>query len=159
MHYDFRYQVYHCIDCQLHTYFHSLTYTIIYSLTHSFTHLHSHLLTCTFTRSLTNSQIGREWGAATTEGLQVFGLDDELIFAPEDLSVEATPQAVYTAIKNKNHGLAVTLALQLSLSEFKVLEAAIESTPMNNIEIVVKTIHPNRFKDLFKFLTQQIVSY
>ena len=110
------------------------------------------------TSALRFSISGREWAAATTEGLQVFGLDDELIFAPEDLSIEATPTAVYDAIKNKNHGLAVSLALKLSLSEQKVLLAAIESVPLNNIEVVVKTIHPTRFKDMFKFLTQQIVS-
>ena len=103
------------------------------------------------------SASGHEWAAATTEGLQVFALDDELIFAPDDLSIEATPSAVYSAIKNKNYGLAVTLALKLSLAEMDVLTAAIESVPVSSIEVVVNSLHPSKFRDLFKFLSQKLV--
>lgn len=109
------------------------------------------------TSAIKFSASGHEWAAATTEGLQVFALDDELIFAPDDLSIDATPSAVYSAIKNKNYGLAVTLALKLSLAEMDVLTAAVESVPVNNIEVVVNSLHPSKFRDLFKFLSQKLV--
>lgn len=80
------------------------------------------------------------------------------MFTPEDLSIDATPQAVISAIKESNYGLALRLALQLSTSESEVLQAAIEAVPVSSIELVVKSIHPNRFKELFKFLAQQILN-
>lgn len=110
------------------------------------------------TSSLKFSYSGREWAAATSQGLQVFGLDESLIFAPEDLTIEATPENVAHAIKTEQYAQALVLALQLSQSETEVLRAAVEAVPVASIEIVIKSVNPKRYKDLFSFLSKQIVS-
>jgi len=110
------------------------------------------------TTSLRFSSSGREWAAATSQGLQVFGLDESLVFAPEDLTIEATPENVTHAIKTEKYAQALVLALQLSSSETDVLKAAVEAVPVASIDIVIKSVNPRRYKDLFGFLSKQIVS-
>lgn len=110
------------------------------------------------TSSLRFSSSGREWAAATSQGLQVFGLDESLIFAPEDLTIEATPENISHAIKTEKYAQALVLALHLSSSETEVLKAALEAVPVKSIDIVIKSVNPKRYRDLFGFLSKQIVS-
>jgi periodic tryptophan protein 2 len=44
------------------------------------------------TRSLQISPTGRSWVAATTEGVVVYSMDDNLIFDPTDLDMDVTPE-------------------------------------------------------------------
>ncbi len=79
------------------------------------------------------------------------------MFAPIDLTLEATPQTVLNLIREENYSLALILALQLSFSETDILKSAVEAVPLESIEFVVKSLSPPKLKDLFKFLASQIV--
>jgi hypothetical protein len=69
---------------------------------------------CTFCLSKHHHHpIGREWAAATTQGLQIFSLDESMQFAPTDLDITITPQSVSAAIIRQEYGLAVNMSLHL----------------------------------------------
>ena len=44
------------------------------------------------TRGLHISPTGRSWVAATTEGVVVYSMDDNMIFDPTDLDMDVTPE-------------------------------------------------------------------
>jgi periodic tryptophan protein 2 len=132
------------------------------------------------TAALKFSPTGREWGAASTQGLQVqylfvpgviatvimiwlrvfsqiFSLDETMLFAPTELDTSITPQSVVTAVAREDYGKALAMALQLSLSEHTVIKLAVDSVPINSIELVVKSVDIRMLKDLLKFLASQLV--
>lgn len=108
------------------------------------------------TSALRFSPTGRDWSVVSTQGLQIFSLDDAMLFAPTDLDVAITPQAVFKAIFNWEYSLAVNMALHLG--EREVLKKAVDSVPLDSIDLVVKTIDGRMLKDLLKFVADEIVA-
>ena len=68
---------------------------------------------------------GRSWAAATTEGLLIFSLDGSLVFQPEDLAMEITPQKILQLSKKKDHSLALSYAFRLN--EDELLKQVVEN--------------------------------
>lgn len=60
------------------------------------------------------SQNGRFWGAATTEGLYVYGQDEVQIFTPFELNENISSTLVYEEFQQKNYYNALIMALQLN---------------------------------------------
>ena len=108
------------------------------------------------TSALGFSPTGRDFAVVSTQGLQVFSLDDAMLFAPTDLDVAITPQAVMKAMSQWEYSAGVNMALHLG--EVDVLKKAVDSVPMDSIELVVKTIDGRMLKDLLKFIADEIVS-
>jgi periodic tryptophan protein 2 len=102
------------------------------------------------------SPTGREWAAATTQGLQIFGLDHQMMFLPTDLDVTITPQAIDEAIYRKEYGFALNMALQLN--EKTTLRKAFACVPMDSVNLVVKSINALAMPALLKLLAEEIVS-
>ena len=107
------------------------------------------------TTAIRFSPSGRDWAAATSQGLQVFSLDENMLFAPTDLDVAITPQAVSRAILNEDFTLAVNMALHLG--EKGVLKRAVDAVPTDALDLVVKTLDPRLLRDLLRFLAEEIV--
>jgi periodic tryptophan protein 2 len=99
---------------------------------------------------------GREFSIATTQGLQVFSLDDAILFAPTDLDIAITPQAVDSALLKQDYSLAVNMALHLG--EQVVLKRAIDGIVTDAISLVVKSIDVRMLRSLLKFLSEEIVA-
>jgi periodic tryptophan protein 2 len=108
------------------------------------------------TAALMFSPTGREYAVASTQGLQIFGLDDGLMFAPIDLDVAITPQTVAAAAANGDYSAAITMAVHLG--EIDLLKKVIESVELESIDLVAKTIDIRILKDLFRFLAEELVS-
>ena len=53
------------------------------------------------------SPTGRAWSAATTEGLLVYSLDDNLTFDPFELDEDVTPEAIMRVISEGNYSKAL----------------------------------------------------
>jgi len=87
---------------------------------------------------------------------QVFSLDDGSIFAPIDIDVEVTPQAVTRCIARNEFGQALNMALHLA--EPTVLKRAVDSVPYAAVPLVVKTIDVAFLKPFLRFIAEQIVS-
>lgn len=109
------------------------------------------------TSALRFSPTGRDWAVVSTQGLQIFSLDDAMLFAPTDLDIAITPQAVSKAIANWEFGAAVNMALHLG--EKEVLKRAVDSVQVDAIELVVKSVDARMLKDLLKFVADEIVSF
>jgi periodic tryptophan protein 2 len=107
------------------------------------------------TSALQFSPTGRDWAVVSTQGLQVFSLDDAMLFAPTDLDIAITPQAVYKALGRSEFGAAVNMALHLG--ERAVLKRAVDGVALDSIPFVVKSLDPRMLKDLLKFVADEIV--
>lgn len=107
------------------------------------------------TSALKFSPTGREWAVATTQGLQIFALDENILFAPTDLDIAITPQAISLALSRQEFQLAINMALHLG--EKKVLKRAIDSVDSSSIELVVKSIDLRMLRDMMKFLADELV--
>lgn len=107
------------------------------------------------TSALMFSPTGREYAVASTQGLQIFGLDDGLMFAPIDLDVAITPQTVAGAVANEDYSGAITMAVHLG--EIDLVKNAVESVELESIELVAKTVDTRILKDLFRFLAEELV--
>ena len=107
------------------------------------------------TSALRFSPTGRDWAVATTQGLQIFSLDDAMMFAPTDLDVAITPQAVNRAVAREEFSLAVNMALHLG--ERGVLKGAVDAVAVEAVELVVMSIDARMLRDFLKFLAEEVV--
>ena len=78
------------------------------------------------------SPTGRAWIAASTEGILMFSLDENVVFDPYELTVDVTPDNIRRTLKRKE--FATSLMLALRLNEQQVLEEVIESIPLTDGE-------------------------
>lgn len=103
------------------------------------------------------SPTGHEFAVATTQGLQIFCLDDELLFIPVDLAVEVTPQTIELEISRRNFTKALLMSTQLGDKE--TLRSSIEAIKLENIELVVSSIGDVKvIKILLQFIAEELVS-
>lgn len=54
------------------------------------------------TKCLRIAPTGRNWAAATTEGVLVYSIDDSFIFDPTDLDIDVTPEVLCLLSCNHN---------------------------------------------------------
>lgn len=108
------------------------------------------------TAALMFSPTGREYAVASTQGLQIFGLDDGLMFAPIDLDVAITPHSVAAAAANSDYATAITMAVHMG--EIDLIKQVVECIELESIELVAKTIDVRILKDLFRFFAEELVS-
>lgn len=66
------------------------------------------------TKCLRIAPTGRNWAAATTEGVLVYTMDDSFIFDPTDLDIDVTPEAVDAALNDGQPKRALILSLRLN---------------------------------------------
>ncbi|CDO98116.1 unnamed protein product [Coffea canephora] len=66
------------------------------------------------TKCLRIAPTGRNWAAATTEGVLVYSMDDSFIFDPTDLDIDVTPEAVDAALNDGQPKRALILSLRLN---------------------------------------------
>jgi len=108
------------------------------------------------TSSIRFSPTGREWAAATTQGLEIFGLDDTMAFLPTDLDVTVTPQAIDLALSQNEYGLAINMALQLNEREY--IKKSLDMVPSDSINLVVKSVNQAMIQPVMKVISEEIVS-
>lgn len=97
------------------------------------------------TRCLHISPTGRSWVAATTEGVLVYSMDDNMVFDPTDLDIDVTPEAIHSALKEGLHTRALLLALRLN--EPRYIRKCLESVPWSDLAMVasqIPALHLNR---------------
>jgi periodic tryptophan protein 2 len=102
------------------------------------------------------SSTGREWAAATSQGLQVYSLDEDLLFAPTDLDITITPQAVDVALSREEYSLALNMALQLGPQ--MSLKKVFSKIPMNALNLVIKSVDVRMLRDIIRFIANELAS-
>ncbi|KAL8606486.1 hypothetical protein ACOMHN_037717 [Nucella lapillus] len=104
--------------------------------------------------SLQFSPTGREWAAATTEGLLIYSLDQQVIFDPYDLDIEITPSRVRSELKSGD--FAGSLISALRLNEEDILREVIESTPVDFVESICQDMAERYVDRLLVHLAQVV---
>lgn len=79
-------------------------------------------------RVIFSSFSGRTWAAATTEGLLVYSLDNNLVFDPFELQEDITVSRVLQELSEEN--FASSLMKSLRLNEQDVITQVLENIPM-----------------------------
>ena len=108
------------------------------------------------THGIRFSPSGRDWAAATTQGLQLFSVDPTLLFVPVDLDMAVTPQAVTQALATEQYPVALSMSLQLG--EGDIIRKAVGSTPLEAVPIVVRSLDTRLLVDFMRFLADEVVS-
>ena len=72
---------------------------------------------------------GREWAAATTEGLMIYSLDQRVVFDPYELEMDITPSRVRAVLSAGDYARSLIMALRLN--EEVVIQEVLESTPVD----------------------------
>ncbi|KAK3273321.1 U3 snoRNP protein [Cymbomonas tetramitiformis] len=81
---------------------------------------------------------GRTWAAATTEGVLVYGLDEETMFDPTDLGEDVTPAKAKAALRDGQYTQALLLALRLN--EPSLVRRIMEGVPTAEIMAVTRAL-------------------
>ena len=84
------------------------------------------------------SPTGRSWAAATSEGVLLYSLDDDMIFDPTDLAEDVTPAAVLRALGSGAYLRALLVALRLR--DATLIRHVLLATPPASVELVVATL-------------------
>eukprot|EP01083_Nonionella_stella_P087419 243227_1 len=88
------------------------------------------------------SPTGRAWACASTEGLLMYSLDQEMTFDPVEMDMEVTPKAIRKCMAEKDFSKALVMSLRLN--ETKLIRLAVESTPLSEVELVIRSL-PEHF--------------
>lgn len=75
---------------------------------------------------------GREWAAASTEGLLIYSLDQNLVFDPFELEMDITPVSIRATLAAGEHSRALMLAFRLN--EQNLIQEVLELTPVTDGE-------------------------
>lgn len=94
--------------------------------------------------SVSFSPTGRSWAATSTEGVLIYSLDSTLTFDPFEFGMEVTPEVMKKALAEREYSMALLLALRLNVTE--LIQEALESTPLDQITVVISSI-PDRYVD------------
>ncbi len=96
------------------------------------------------------SPTGREFSAATTEGLLIYSLDSKLVFDPLDLDVSITPASIRAAVKNKNFSGGLLMALRLN--ENDLVREVMEQIPHSDVDLLATDLPQKYVPTLLKFV-------
>lgn len=99
------------------------------------------------------SPSGRNFCAATTEGLLVYGLDEGRRFDPFDLDVTVTPKSTLRALERKEFLKALVMAFRLNLDP--LITRVFLGIPANDIEHVVRDTPDVYLKGLMRSVARQ----
>lgn len=100
------------------------------------------------------SPTGRSWAAATTEGLLIYALDEQLTFDPFDLDEDITPETIKRTLKRTQYAKA--LLMSLHLNEEDLIERCLESVPVENIVLVAQALKHTYVKRLLALIAKRI---
>ena len=98
------------------------------------------------------SPTGRAFCAASTEGLLLYSLDDDLQFDPFNLDITVTPENTLQAAADDDYLQALVMAFRLN--ETSLIHRIYQSIPAPNIPLVVKDLPPSYLARLLTFVAQ-----
>ncbi|KAI5955532.1 PWP2 [Candida theae] len=88
--------------------------------------------------SINFSPTTSSFAAATTEGLMIYSINQELVFDPFDLDIDVTPDSALESLKEKEYLIALIMALRLN--EGYVIHQVLEAVPLPDIKLVCQDI-------------------
>lgn len=107
------------------------------------------------TKSVRFSPTGRTWGAASTDGLLLYSLDDQVSFDPFELTVNITPASILNTIKNKE--CLKALVMSFRLNENKVIKAVYLAIPVAEAKIIAAQLPTKYVPKLLEFISKDMI--
>ena len=104
--------------------------------------------------SLEFSPTGRDFAAATTEGLLVYSLDSRMTFDPYELEEDVTPKATRSKVQDQDFEVALSMALRLN--EIDLIREVIEQIPSSQVQLLTSRLSERFVYFLMKFLGQEM---
>ncbi|XP_026787994.3 PWP2 small subunit processome component [Pangasianodon hypophthalmus] len=104
--------------------------------------------------SLRFSPTGRNWAAASTEGLLIYSLDASLVFDPYDLDMDVTPTSIRRQLRKKEWTSAIVLAFRLN--ETPLIREVLETVPYGQIEVVSSSLPDVYVEKLLDFVASSL---
>ena len=106
------------------------------------------------TKCVRFSPTGRSWAAASTEGLLIYSLDDDITFDPFELDVDITPESITETLVSRQWLKALVMALRLN--EQPLVRSAYEAVPPRDVVLVARQL-PAKYADMvLAFIGQQL---
>jgi len=104
--------------------------------------------------SVAFSPAGTSFCAASTEGLLIYSLDNELQFDPFDLNMEITPASTLAVLENEKDYLKA-LVMAFRLNEAGLIKRVFQAIPYPNIPLVVEQFPIVYVARLLRFVAAQ----
>jgi periodic tryptophan protein 2 len=106
-------------------------------------------------KSVRFAPTGSQWAAATSEGVVVFALDNDMSFHPGlDLDIDVTPEAAKACVQKREFSKA--LAVALCLEDEALVKQVIEATPVEEVHAVVRSVSQSRVYPLLRVLADML---
>ncbi|KJH52858.1 WD domain, G-beta repeat protein, partial [Dictyocaulus viviparus] len=100
---------------------------------------------------------GRRFAICNTEGVSVYSLDVDIVFDPFHLDTQTTPAMIKRAISLCDYSTALMASLRLNESSF--IQRTLESTEIEQIELVVQSLPLSYAEKLLKWIADgQVVA-
>jgi periodic tryptophan protein 2 len=96
------------------------------------------------------SPTGRAWTAATTDGLMIYSLDEDILFDPFDLEIDITPETVVETLGEKEYLKALCMAFRLN--EKPLIHTVFEAIPSDSVELVCQNMPEKYLLKLLSFV-------
>ena len=104
--------------------------------------------------SVSFAPTGRSFCAATTEGLQIFSIDQIMQFDPFDLDVSVTPSTTIETLEKGSYLYALIMAF--SLNERGLIRQVYERIPHQSIRLVARDVPTIYLPRLLRFVAQEV---
>ncbi|KAJ2793994.1 U3 snoRNP protein, partial [Coemansia helicoidea] len=108
------------------------------------------------TRDVKFSPTGRQWAAASTEGLLIYSLDETLLFDPYELDEDVTPETIRGLSRKGDHLRALVNAFRLN--EKYVIREVYEAVPPLDVALLTKDFPEAYLERLLKFIASILES-
>ncbi|KAI3404095.2 PWP2 [Candida oxycetoniae] len=97
------------------------------------------------------------FAAATTEGVLIYLVNQELVFDPFDLDVDITPETTIQSLKEKEFLVALVMALRLN--ETYLIHKVIESVPLSDIKLICQDLPVVYVDRVLSFIGELLVKH
>ncbi|KAJ1871473.1 U3 snoRNP protein, partial [Coemansia sp. RSA 486] len=108
------------------------------------------------TRDVKFSPTGRQWAAASTEGLLIYSLDETITFDPYELDEDVTPDTIRDLSRKGDHLRALVNAFRLN--ERYLIREVYEAIPPLDVILLTKDFPEAYLERLLRFIADIIES-
>ncbi|KAJ1871468.1 U3 snoRNP protein, partial [Coemansia sp. RSA 486] len=108
------------------------------------------------TRDVKFSPTGRQWAAASTEGLLIYSLDETITFDPYELDEDVTPDTIRDLSRKGDHLRALVNAFRLN--ERYLIREVYEAIPPLDVVLLTKDFPEAYLERLLRFIADIIES-
>lgn len=106
------------------------------------------------TKCVRFSPTGRSWAAASTEGLLIYSIDEEVLFDPFELDIDLTPQSVLAVLSKREY--LKSLIMSFRLNEKQLIQKVYEGIPTSDIKLIVRQLPVNYLSNALRYIGERM---